>query len=88
MRAFAEATYGVPPEQVIGSSGKTQFEMRDGDRQVLIKIPELSSIDDRAGKPQNINLHIGRRPILAFGNSDGDLAMLQYTSTGAGRRLA
>jgi phosphoglycolate phosphatase-like HAD superfamily hydrolase len=87
MRAFAQATYGVPPEQVIGSSGQYRFEMRDGVGAV-VKTPEAGSVDDHAGKPQNIALHLGRRPLAAFGNSDGDLEMLQYTSTGPGRRLA
>ena len=84
VRAFAEDAYGVPPERVIGSSAKTRFEVRDG-KPDLIKLPELNSIDDREGKPININLHIGRRPILAFGNSDGDLQMLEYTAGGPGR---
>ncbi|WP_332864918.1 HAD family hydrolase [Pannus brasiliensis] len=79
VRAFSEEVYGIPPEQVIGSSVKTRFEERDG-RSTLVKLPELGSYDDREGKPVNINLHIGRRPILAFGNSDNDLAMLQYTA--------
>jgi phosphoglycolate phosphatase-like HAD superfamily hydrolase len=87
MRVFAEAVYGVPPAQVIGSSGKVQFELRDG-RPVLVKLPELSSFDDKEGKPANIHLHVGRRPILAGGNSDGDLAMLQYTTGRDGRSLA
>lgn len=78
MRAFAEATYGVPPEQVIGSSGLTQFEMI-GNKAVLKKRPEIGSIDDKDRKPVNIDLHIGRRPLFAAGNSDGDLQMLQYT---------
>jgi haloacid dehalogenase-like hydrolase len=86
VRGYAEGTYGVPPEQVIGSSTKTRFALRDG-KAVLIKLPELNSLDDKAGKPININLHIGRRPILAFGNSDGDLEMLQYTAAGPGPRL-
>jgi phosphoglycolate phosphatase-like HAD superfamily hydrolase len=87
MRVFAEAVYGIPPAQVIGSSGKVQFEFRDG-RPVLVKLPELSSFDDKEGKPGNIHLHVGRQPILAGGNSDGDLAMLQYTAGGDGRSLA
>ena len=87
MRAFAEDAYGIPPEQVIGSSVKTRFELRDG-RAVLMKAAELNTFDDREVKAQNIGLHIGRRPILAFGNSDGDLAMLRYTKTGSGERLA
>jgi phosphoserine phosphatase len=87
MRAFAEEAYGIPPEQVIGSSVKTRFEISN-DRSDLIKLAELNSFDDREVKPANIYLHIGRRPILAFGNSDGDLAMLRYTKTGTGPRLA
>jgi hypothetical protein len=79
MRAFAEMTYGVPPEQVIGSSGKLKFEMRSG-QPVLIKIPEIDFINDNADKPAAIQKHIGRRPIASFGNSDGDLEMLQWTS--------
>ncbi len=86
IRAYAEPAYGIPPEQVIGSSTKTKFELRDG-KAVLIKLPELNSIDDKEGKPININLNIGRRPILAFGNSDGDQQMLEYTSSGSGPRL-
>jgi hypothetical protein len=87
MRAFAEATYGIPPERVIGSSVKTRFDL-DGDLSGLMKLGELNSFDDREVKVQNIGLHIGRRPILAFGNSDGDLAMLRYTKAGKGARLA
>jgi hypothetical protein len=87
MRAFAEEAYGIPREQVIGSSAKLRFEAQDG-KPVLMKLGELNSFDDREAKPQNIGLHIGRRPILAFGNSDGDLAMLRYTRTGPGARLA
>ncbi|RUR77447.1 HAD family hydrolase [Chlorogloeopsis fritschii PCC 9212] len=87
VRTVAESIYGIPPEQVIGSSSKTTLEWRDG-KPVLVKQPELNSFDDRAEKVVNIELHIGRRPILAFGNSDGDLAMLQYTAAGTGARLA
>jgi len=87
IRAFAEQAYGIPREQVIGSSGKLRFESPNGHVE-LMKIAELNSFDDREAKPQNIGLHIGRRPILAFGNSDGDLAMLRYTRTGPGARLA
>ena len=87
IRAFAEEAYGIPREQVIGSSAKLKFEIR-GDQSRLLKLGELGSFDDREAKPQNIGLHIGRRPILAFGNSDGDLAMLRYTKSGAGARLA
>jgi phosphoglycolate phosphatase-like HAD superfamily hydrolase len=86
MRAFAEAAYGIPPEQVIGSSVKTRFDV-NGDAVALMKLAELNSFDDREVKVQNIGLHIGRRPILAFGNSDGDLAMLRYTNAGKGARL-
>jgi phosphoglycolate phosphatase-like HAD superfamily hydrolase len=86
MRVFAEAVYGVPPAQVIGSSGKVQFELRDG-QPVFVKLPELSSYDDKEGKPANIHLHIGQKPILAFGNSDGDQAMLEYTDSGEGPRM-
>lgn len=86
VRGFAEWAYGVPPECVVGSSTKTQFSARD-DRGGLIKLPELNSVDDGKGKPINIDLHIGCRPILAFGNSDGDLEMLQYTAGGDGARL-
>jgi hypothetical protein len=79
MRAFAQPAYGVPPEQVIGSSARTRFESA-GARADLIKTGEPESLDDKDGKPRNINLRIGRRPILAVGNSDGDLAMLQYAA--------
>ena len=81
MRPWTEAVYGIPPEQVIGSSIKTQFELRDG-KPVLVRLPEINFIDDKAGKPVGINQHIGRRPIAAFGNSDGDLQMLQWTCLG------
>lgn len=87
IRAFSEEVYGIPRDQVVGSSVKTQFEMRDG-LGVLVKLAELDTFDDREVKPHNIGLHIGRRPIFAFGNSDGDLAMLRYTKTGPGPRLA
>lgn len=87
IRAFAEEVYRIPRECVVGSSAKLHFEMQNG-QAVLAKIAELNNFDDRDVKPQNIGLHIGRRPILAFGNSDGDLAMLRYAKTGAGARLA
>jgi phosphoglycolate phosphatase-like HAD superfamily hydrolase len=87
IRAFAEEAYGIPRKRVIGSSAKLQFQLRDG-RGVLMKLAALNSFDDREAKPANIGLHIGRRPLLAFGNSDGDLAMLRYTRTGQGARLA
>jgi phosphoglycolate phosphatase-like HAD superfamily hydrolase len=87
MRPWTEKVYGIPPQQVIGSSIKTQFAMRDG-QPVLVRLPELNFIDDKDGKPVGINLYIGRRPIAAFGNSDGDLQMLQWTTAGQGPRFA
>jgi len=87
MRPWTEKIYGIPPEQVIGSSIKTKFEMQDG-RPVLLRLPELNFFDDKEGKPVGINQHIGRRPIAAFGNSDGDLQMLQWTTVGQGPRFA
>ncbi|UXN60176.1 HAD family hydrolase [Phyllobacterium zundukense] len=81
MRPWTEKVYGVPPEQVVGSSIKTQFEMKDGSP-TLMRLPQVNFIDDKAGKPVGINEHIGRRPIAAFGNSDGDLEMLQWTTLG------
>ena len=87
MRAFAEEFYGIPREQVIGSSVKLGYDLKD-DRVSLVKLPELNSFDDREVKALNIGLHIGRRPLLAFGNSDGDLAMMRYTKSGPGPRLA
>ena len=86
MRPFTEKVYGIPPEQVIGSSIKTKFEMRNG-RPVLVREPEIFFIDDKAGKPVGIQKFIGRRPMAAFGNSDGDLQMLQWTAAGSGKRL-
>ncbi len=87
IRAWAERVYGIPPEQVIGSSIKTKFELRDGNP-VLVRLPEINFIDDKVGKPVGINQHIGRRPLAAFGNSDGDLQMLQWTTAGSGARFA
>ncbi len=87
MRPWAERVYGIPPEQVIGSSIKTKFEWRDA-QPVLVRLPEINFVDDKEGKPVAINLHIGRRPIAAFGNSDGDLQMLQWVMSGSGLRLA
>ncbi|CAN7345488.1 haloacid dehalogenase-like hydrolase [Phyllobacterium sp. LjRoot231] len=81
MRPWTEKVYGIPPEQVVGSSIKTQFEMKDG-APTLMRLPQVNFIDDKAGKPVGINEHIGRRPIAAFGNSDGDLEMLQWTTLG------
>jgi phosphoserine phosphatase len=86
MRPWAEQIYGIQPEQVIGSSIKTKFEMRDG-KSVLVRLPELNFNDDKGGKPVAINQHIGRRPIAAFGNSDGDREMLEYTQGGSGARF-
>ena len=86
MRPWTEKVYGIPPEQVIGSSIKTRFELRDG-KPVLVRLPEINFIDDKAGKPVGINSHIGRRPVAAFGNSDGDLQMLQWTTAGPGTRF-
>ncbi len=86
MRPWTERVYGVPPEQVVGSSIKTKFEMRDG-KPALFRLPEVNFIDDKTGKPIGINEHIGRRPIAAFGNSDGDLEMLQWTTLSGGARL-
>jgi hypothetical protein len=87
MRPWTEAVYGIPPEQVVGSSIKTEFVMRAG-KPVLARLPELNFFNDKQNKPVGINLHIGRRPIAAFGNSDGDLQMLQWTASGPGRSLA
>jgi phosphoglycolate phosphatase-like HAD superfamily hydrolase len=87
MRVFAEKVYGIPPEQVIGSSIVTKFEMVDG-VPVLTRLPQLNFMDDNVGKPVGINMHIGRRPIAAFGNSDGDLQMLQWTAGCAGSNFA
>jgi hypothetical protein len=86
MRPWTERVYGVPPEQVVGSSIKTEFQMKEG-KPVLARIPKLNFIDDKEGKPVGIYEHIGRRPILAFGNSDGDMQMIQYTKAGDGLRL-
>jgi len=86
MRQWTEKTYGIPPEQVVGSTIKTKFEMRDG-KPVLVRLPEIDFIDDTVGKPVGINKFIGRRPIAAFGNSDGDRQMLEWTQAGGGARL-
>ncbi len=86
VRVFSQETYGIPPEQVVGSSIRTQFQMRDG-RPTLFRLPEINFVDDGAGKPVGIWNHIGLRPIAAFGNSDGDLQMLQWTTMEGGRRL-
>jgi phosphoglycolate phosphatase-like HAD superfamily hydrolase len=86
MRPWSEKVYGIPPEQVVGSSLKTKFELRDG-KPVLVALPEIDLIDDNVGKPVGIESHIGRRPIAAFGNSDGDLQMMQWTAAGSGPRF-
>ena len=86
MRPWTERVYGIPPEQVVGSSIKTKFEIRNN-QPVLVRLPEINFIDDKADKPVGIHQYIGRRPIAAFGNSDGDLQMLQWTAAGKGLRF-
>jgi hypothetical protein len=86
VRAFSEKVYGIPPEQVVGSSIKTNYEVRDG-RPVIARLPAIDFIDDKAGKPVGIQKFIGRRPLMAFGNSDGDFEMLEWTTTGPGPRF-
>ncbi len=86
MRPWAEEVYGIEPQQVVGSSVVTEFQMQDG-RPALVRMPKIAFVNDKAGKPVGIYEHIGRRPILAFGNSDGDMQMVQYTMAGEGRRL-
>jgi phosphoserine phosphatase len=86
IRSWSEEVYGVPPEHVIGSSIKTKFEVREG-KPVLVRLAEVDFVDDKKGKPVGINKFIGRRPIAAFGNSDGDLEMLEWTAAGTGSRL-
>jgi hypothetical protein len=87
MRSWVEKTYGIPPEQVVGSSGVVKFETGADGQPVLTKLPKIEFIDDGPGKPVGINRFIGRRPILAFGNSDGDHQMLQWTAAGSGARF-
>jgi phosphoserine phosphatase len=87
MRPWTEKVYGIPPEQVIGSRAKTKYEIREG-RPVLVKHQEIEFVDNKAGKPVAIHAIVGRRPVAAFGNSDGDLQMLQWTATGGKARLA
>ena len=87
IRAFAERSYGIPPEQVVGSSGVTKFTTGPDGRPALLKEAEVEFVDDGPGKPVGINRFVGRRPLLAFGNSDGDLQMLQWTAAGSGPRL-
>ena len=86
MRPWVERVYGIPPEQVVGSTIKVKYEMR-GERPALLRLPQIDFIDDKAGKPVAIHRFIGRRPIAAFGNSDGDLEMLQWTTAGPGARF-
>ena len=86
MRPWVEKTYGIPPEQVVGSSGGLKYELRDG-MPVLVKLPEIILNDDNVGKPVGIQRHIGRRPIAAFGNSDGDFQMIEWTTAGKGARF-
>ena len=86
MRPWTEKVYGIPPEQVVGSSGGLKYELREG-KPTLIKLPEIALNDDKEGKPIGIQRHIGRRPLAAFGNSDGDLQMLQWTAAGPGSRF-
>jgi phosphoserine phosphatase len=86
MRPWSERVYGIPPEQVVGSSIKTKYEVRDG-KPVMLRLPELNFINDKEGKPAGIQQHIGRRPIMAFGNSDGDFQMLEWTTSGPGARF-
>ena len=86
MRPVSEQMYGIPPEQVVGSSVESAFEMKDG-KYVIVRQPKIHFVDDKATKPIGIYQHIGRRPILAFGNADADMQMIQYTMAGDGRRL-
>ncbi len=86
MRSITEQAYGIPPEQVVGSSIVTEFQVKDG-KPELVRMPKINFVNDKAGKPVGIYQHIGRRPILAFGNSDSDIEMIKYTMGGKGRRL-
>lgn len=86
MRVFAEQTYGIPPDQVVGSSIKAKYEVRDG-KPVIIKLPEINLVDDKEGKPVGIHQYIGQRPIFAAGNSDGDYQMMEWTTAGDGPRF-
>lgn len=86
MRPWANRVYGVPPEQVIGSSVKVKYEVKDGNP-VLTRLPEINFVDDKVGKPVGIHYHIGKRPIMAFGNSDGDFEMLEWTTSAKGARF-
>jgi phosphoserine phosphatase len=86
LRPWSERVYGIPPEQVVGSGIRTKYEVRDG-TPVLVRLPEVDFVDDKAGKPVGIHERIGRRPLMAFGNSDGDFEMLEWTTSGPGPRL-
>jgi hypothetical protein len=86
LRPWAESSYGIPPEQVVGSRGRLRYEARDG-KPALLKLPAIDLVDDKEGKPVGIQQAIGRRPLAAFGNSDGDFEMLEWTTAGAGARL-
>jgi hypothetical protein len=86
LRPWTEEVYGIPPEQVVGSQIELEYSV-EGDAPAILRKPEIAFIDDKAGKPVGIQRHIGRRPILAFGNSDGDYQMLQWTTAGEGKRL-
>ena len=87
MRPWTEKTYGIPPEQVVGSSAVTKYQMRANDRPVLLRERKVEFVDDKDGKPEGINRFIGRRPVFAFGNSDGDKEMLEWTAAGSGARF-
>ena len=87
MRVFTERVYGIPPEQVVGSSGVVRYQLRSGDKPVLIKDGKIEFVDGDPGKPVGINRFIGRRPVFAFGNSDGDQEMLEWTAAGTGARF-
>jgi phosphoglycolate phosphatase-like HAD superfamily hydrolase len=86
MRPITEKNYGIPPEQVVGSSAVAEFQIKEG-LPTLVRMPKINFVNDKAGKPVGIYEHIGRRPILAFGNSDSDMQMIEYTMAGEGRRL-
>jgi len=86
MRPITEKNYGISPERVVGSSSVAKFQIKDGEP-AIVRQPKINFVNDKAGKPVGIYQHIGRRPILAFGNSDGDMQMIEYTMAGKGRRL-
>jgi hypothetical protein len=88
VRVYSEAVYGIPPEQVVGSAGATTYGYARDGKPFLTKAPKLLLNDDKTGKPEGIHLMIGRRPVMAFGNSEGDRQMLEYTKTGDGARLS